>query len=50
MNSNQPSFPSITIQLVFKPILVCCTFIFILTIGEPDLLDAIIKLVLSFAK
>lgn len=51
MNSNrQPSFASFTIPLAFKTIPVCLLIFIILTVGDPDLLDAIIKLILSYAK
>jgi len=48
MNSNR--VPNMIFPILCKPMLICGTIIFILTIGKPDLLDAIIQFIVSFAK
>lgn len=50
LSPNKPIIPNITLPLAFKTIPICVTLLIILTLGEPDLLDAIIKLVMSYAK
>ena len=51
LNPHKPVIsPNITLPLAFKTIPICITVLILFTIGEPDLLDAIIKLIMSFAK
>ena len=41
--------PSISFPISLKTLIICFTIFIILIVGEPDLLDAIINLIHSFA-
>ncbi len=51
MNSKRGLFShGFVLPLSFNTLIICVTILLIFTLGEPDLLDAITKFILSHAK